>query len=106
MKVTTASGRLTRAPKAQQGASHRVFATIACTVVGTNAVRGSEYVDLVLEGQLAELVLKHGAVGRTITVIGNEHSKTFRKRDGSPGFTNEIYVLELDLGADPSGGTP
>jgi single-stranded DNA-binding protein len=76
--------------------------TLACVVLAQNAVRETEFVDIVCDGSLAETILKYGTVGRSVTVIGNEHAKQFRKRDGSPGFTNEIYALELDLGAEPN----
>ena len=95
MKVTHASGRLTRNPVRGQAEVPRAYATIACTTLGTHATPVTEYVDLVADGPRATALLTRRK-GDSIAVIGNEWLKAYDTRSGSKDKMNELYILELD----------
>ena len=95
MKVTHASGRLTRNPVRAQTEIPRAYATIACTTLGQHATPVTEYVDLVEDGSKATALLSRRK-GDAIAVIGNEWLKPYHTRSGKDDKTNELYVLEID----------
>ncbi len=98
MKVSFLVGRLTRDPVASSGGEYpRALATIACTALGYGAARETEYVDLVVDGKLAAVVLEHGHEGDLIAVVGNEALKHFQRRNGEKATMNEVYVTSFDF---------
>lgn len=95
MKVTHASGRLTRNPVRGKSALPRAYGTIACTTLGLNGQPVTEYVDLVADGHKATALLSRRK-GDSIAIIGNEWMKPYATKSGQQQTMNEIYVLELD----------
>ena len=98
MKQATIIGRLTREPIAAKNLTYpRALATCACTVLGQSAQRTTEYVDLIIDGNLATTMLTHGKEGDLIAASGNESLKTFTRRDKTDGTMNEIYVTAFEF---------
>lgn len=98
MKLAFIVGTLTRPPRrANTGSLTRVLASVACSFIGHGATRGTEFVDIVIDGPLAEVLLTHGKTGDEIAAVGTESLKRYRKRNNEEAFMNEVYVLDLEF---------
>ena len=92
MSQVTLMGRLVAAPELRETASGKHVTTVR---VVTNDKSHAEFHDVVLWGQLADVVCQHLGKGRLVYIEGRLQSRQWQATDGITRRTVEIVAIRL-----------
>lgn len=103
MLLTTAAGRLGKDAEIRDAGSNSVCGFTLAVDVGYGDRKETYWIDCSLWGTRGDKLCSYLTKGTSVTVAGRTTLRTYTKKDGGPGATLQIDVLELTFGGKGDG---